>query len=367
MTIFSWLICAALSASAHETYPIRPVRATLRVEPDRIIAELRADAIIWIEEVTGLSPMPPRDWPTATLAKVEAYTNAHFRLSVDGKPVEGKLVSARYRQFPWEVNEEGVFFLRLIYPAASATGSSVSGSARFYEEYRKELEGEFGSRLIPFKEGYRTFVNIPGRRRLAFTLTPEAPSFAASIDEARRTGFAMAFESFLRAAQAVLGEAAGFPALLAIALCLGAKPQSRTTIVLLLASASGGFEIGRLLNAPSWLIWAAALAGALAVNRGRASGFLSHMVGACLGLAWSGAAVPLLPHHALAYPCAMAGTLAAGAALLSVVWFGVRAEHRRLATVSESRVDELFARRARLTATALAMVGAYGLWQSLRR
>jgi hypothetical protein len=45
----------------------------------------------------------------------------------------------------------------------------------------------------------------------------------------------------------------------------------------------------------------------------------------------------------------------------------VRAEHRRLSAVSESRVEELFARRVRLTATALAMVGAYGLWQSLPR
>jgi hypothetical protein len=367
MTIFAWLICAALSASAHETYPIRPVRATLRVEPDRIVADLRADSIIWIAEVTDQNPMPARDWPAATLAKVEAYTNAHFRLSVDGKPVEGKLVSARYRQFPWEVNEEGVFFLRLVYPAAPAASASVSGSARFYEEYRKELESESGGGPIPFKEGYRTFMDIPGRRRLAFTLTPEAPSFTASTEEARRTWFAMALEGFQRGAQAALGSAAGFPALLAIALCLGPKPPSRTTIALLLASASGGFAIGRWLGAPAWLIWAAALAGSLAMNRGKASSFLSPMVGACLGLAWSGAAIPLLPHHALASPCAMAGTLVAGAALLSGAWFGVRAEHRRLATVSESRVDELFARRARLTATALAMVGAYGLWQSLQR
>ncbi|MCM2305088.1 MAG: hypothetical protein NDJ72_10325, partial [Elusimicrobia bacterium] len=88
---------------------------------------------------------------------------------------------------------------------------------------------------------------------------------------------------------------------------------------------------------------------------------------ACAGLAWCAAARPLLPHSPLALPAALAGALSAGAALLLAVRLGVLAERRRLASVSESRVDELFARRVRLTATALAMVGAYGLWQSLQR
>ncbi|MDD5302709.1 MAG: hypothetical protein PHS14_06315 [Elusimicrobia bacterium] len=367
MPIFIWLLGAALSASAHDLYPIRPVRATLLVEPDRIVADLRADSIVWIEEVTGLHPMPPRDWSAETLAKVEAYANAHFRLSADGSPLEGRLVSARYRQLPWEVNEEGVFFLRLVYPSAPAGGSFLTGSARFYEEYRKELEGEFGNRPLPFREGYRTLVDVPGRRRLAFTLTTEAPSFTASIDEARRTAPAMALESLQRGAQAPLGAAAGFPALLAIALCLGAKRPGRAAVAALPASAACGFAAGSFLVAPAWLIWAATLGGALATGRaGLALPVGASAVG-CLGLAWAQAAGPLLPHFALAVPSALAGALAAGGALLAVARSGVRAEYRRLATVSESRVEELFARRARLTATALAMVGAYGLWQSLQR
>ena len=193
MMIIVLALGAALSASAHDFYPIRPVRATLRVEPDRVTADLRADSIFWIEEVAGLHPMPPRDWPAETLAKVEVYANAHFRLSVDGKALPGRLAEARYRQLPWEVNEEGTFFLRLEYPAAS--GSSITGTARFYEEYRKAAQNELGGRPAPFPEGYRTFVDIPGRRRLAFTLTSDAPSFTASIDEARRSGPACRFKS----------------------------------------------------------------------------------------------------------------------------------------------------------------------------
>ena len=210
-------------------------------------------------------------------------------------------------------------------------------------------------------------MDIPGRRRLAFTLTPEAPSFTASTEEARRTSFAMALESLSRGAQAAFGAAAGFPTLLAIALCLGAKPPSRSAIAMLLASASAGFGVGEFIDAPAWAIWAATLGASLTVGRRYGSGFMSLAGAAALGLAWCAAAAPLLPHVALARPFALAGALFMGAALLSVAWIGVRAEYRRLAEVSQSRVDELFARRARLTATALAMVGAYGLWQSLQR
>ena len=356
---------AALSASAHDFYPIRPVKATLRVEPGRVVADLRADSIFWIEEVTGLHPMPARDWPAETVAKAEAYANGHFRLAVDGKPLEGKLVEARYRQLPWEVNEEGTFFLRLVYPAAD--GSAITGTARFYEEYRKEIAAELGGRPVPSPEGYRTIVDIPGRRRLSFVLTDGAPSFTASAAEARRTTFAMALESLRRGAGAAFGTAAGFPTVLAIALCLGARAPGRGALGLLLASAAGGFAAGGLLSAPAWLVWAGTLGAAVAAGLPRLAPAAGAAAAACLGLAWCAAARPALPNAALAFPAALAGALASGAALLAVVRLGVRAEHRRLAEVSESRVEELFARRVRLTATALAMVGAYGLWQCFPR
>ena len=78
MITVAWLLGAALSASAHEIYPIKPVRATLKLEPDRIVADLQADSIYWIEEVTQLRPMPVANWPAKTRADVEAYVNAHF-------------------------------------------------------------------------------------------------------------------------------------------------------------------------------------------------------------------------------------------------------------------------------------------------
>lgn len=357
-----WLLGAALSASAHDFYPIRPVRATLRVEPDRIVADLRADSIIWIEEVTGLHPMPAEHWSPETLAKVEGYANAHFPLKADGKLLPGKLTQARYRQLPWEVNEEGVFFLRLVYPPAPP-GSTLTVSARFYEEYRKELEGELGGRPVPYADGYRTVVSVPGRKGGEFVLASAADSFSMPADDARRGVLAMSAEGFRRGLEAALGAASGFPVLLAIALCLGGPLD----FPLAFFAAAGGVCLGRALDAPAWLTWAATLAPALAVCLSRFQKPAAAASAFALGLAWADAARPLLPHSFFAFPFAATGIMLAGSALFTAVRLGVSAEYRRLAAVSESRVEELFARRARLTATALAMVGAYGFWQSLQR
>ncbi len=365
MSLATCVFFLALHAAAHEGYPISPAYATLRMEPDRTVADLRVDSIFWIEEVSGLNPMPAQNWPDESRARVESYVNAHFHLSAGGGLLNGKLVEARYRQLPWEVNEEGSFFLRMLYPLVPS-GAALSVRAHFYEEYRREMMAQYQGRKIPFANDYRTFVDIPGRHPLRLTLTPDAPSFTVPADETRRTAFAMAREALLRGAQAALGAAAGFPTLLAIVLCLGAGPPDRATCAILCASAASGFAAGRFLNAPPWLIWAATLGGALAAQR-RHAALMSGAAVCALGLTWCTAAKPLLPHCALAFPSALIGVLAAGAALLCVAWCGLRAEYRRLTTVCESRVDELFARRVRLTATVLAMVGAYGLWQSLQR
>ncbi|MEQ1920179.1 MAG: hypothetical protein ABL955_13375 [Elusimicrobiota bacterium] len=342
MMIIAWLLGAALSASAHELYPIRPVRATVRVEPDRIVADVRADSIIWIEEVTGLKPMPAQNWPAEVLSKVEAYVNTHFLIAADGRPLAGKLAEARYRQFPWEVNEQGTFFLRMVYPPAPA-GSTLTCAAQFYSEYRKEVQAEFAGRPLPDADEYRTLVSIPGRKKIEIILRTDSAPFNFTSDDARRSSFAMALESFRRGAEAAFGTA------------------------ILLASAMLGFVGARLFNAPPWMIWAGTLGASLSAGRRRLALAASVAAAYGLGLTWAGVAGSTLPHSRLAAPFALAGTLAAGAALLCVIWLGVRAEYRRLATISQSRVDELFARRARLTATALAMVGAYGLWQSLQR
>jgi hypothetical protein len=368
MNLATCVLYLALRASAHEGYPIAPVRAALRVEPDRIAADLRVDSIFWIEEVTSLHPMPASNWPADARARVEAYVNAHFKLSAGGKPLSGKLVSARYRQWPWEVNEQGVFFLRMEYPPLPA-GEALAGTASFYEEYRREMAAEYRGRRFPYASDYQTFVDIPGRKHLRFTLTADAPSFSAPDGEARRPASAMAFEGLARGVGAALGAAAAFPALLGLGLWLfsrwpegGAKPAAAGAAVAAAASAYGLW-----LPAPAWGPWAAALAAALAagIRPGLPQTLAAGAAFCGIAETWGAAAATQLPHGPGAALAAVAGALAGGALLLALVLLAARAEHARLRALSESRVEELFARRARLIATALAMVGAYGLWRSL--
>lgn len=367
MILVAWLLGAALGASAHEIYPIKPVRATLRLEPDRIVADIEADSIYWIEEVGHIKPMPPTDWPADTRARVEDYVNAHFRLSAGGRELKGQLSEGRYRQQPWEINEEGTFFLRLIYPAPPP-GSTLSGAADFYADYRKELLTELAGRPLPYADGYRVFLDIPGRKNFRYTLTPDAPSFTAAVDDARRSALSMAREGFARGAETAASTAACFPLLLAAALCLGVELRLSFAAALLAAGIVGG-SAANALGSPPWLAWAATLGASLAAGRlGRkAPRYFAVAAVGCLAFVWADGFKPLLPHSALAAAAALAGALAAGACLLAAALLAVRAEHARLRSVSESRVEELFSRRLRLGGTTLAMIGAYGLWQSLSR
>jgi len=355
------LLLLAVSASAHDGYPIRPVSVRLEVESDRIAADIETDSIFWIEEVAHLHPMPPTDWPADVRARVQDYVNAHFRLTAGGKALPGKLEAARYRQLPYEVNEEGRFFLRMIYPPAA--GEELTVAATFFEDYRAEMAAEYAGRPLPYAAEYKTVITAPGK---SAALTPEAPSITLRTDEARRGALSSAFASLRAGAETALGTAAGFPALLAMALCVGGSFQRRDA-VLLAAAAAAGFLCARLFFwIPAWQIWAWTLATALVAGRWKRAPSIAVATAWSVGLAWAVAARPVLPHAALAQPSALVGALAGGALLMAAMLLVLREEHKRMFELSESRVEELFAKRVRLTGTVLSMVGAYGLWQSFK-
>ncbi|MEK7390351.1 MAG: hypothetical protein AAB036_11725 [Elusimicrobiota bacterium] len=362
------LICVfflALRSHAHEIFPIAPVHVCLRVEQDRIVADLRVDSIFWIAEIARLSPMPATHWPPEARARVESYALEHFRLSSDGKALKGRLTRARYLQQPWEVNEEGRFDLRLEYPPIPET-SSLNVTATFYEEYRQLVAEEYRGRSIPYSDNYRTHLNIPGRKRLRVTLTPDLASQVVAGCDARRPAWAMALESLRLGAVEVLSNVPGFMAMLAVVLCLGARPPTRWTLLGLLLAFTFGCVAGGRFNAPSWLVWLATLCAGLAVGRGRLALTAAILAAAGLGLRWQADAGPGLPHFTFAFPFSLAGGLTAGAFLFYGIWLGVQFEYRRLAGISAARVDALFARRMRLIATALILIAAFGLWQAPR-
>ena len=361
------LLGAAVSVSASE-YPIRPVEATLRLEPDRVVAELAADSIYWIEEVARASPMPASDWPADVRARVEAYALAHFRLSAGGRPLQGRLVEGRYRRLLWEVHEEGKFFLRLEFPAPPA-GAELRVEADFYADQRVPGGSDHeGHGHAPHSEEYRTALCVPGLRGATHQLTPESPAATLDLAGAHRSAAAMAAEAAGRGASAALGASAAFPALVGAALVLGAEKRPRRSRVAGAAlSAAAGLAAGLALQAPPWTPWAAALLAAAGASHflGRGSDGAGALSLALVGAWWGAQAAPRLPHAWAAPPSALAGALAAGAALLGVFSLFAREQRLEAERLSERYAGEVYARRARLGATALAIAGGYGLWRSV--
>ena len=359
-------LLAAAPCAAHD-YPIKPVRVVLRVEPDRVAADLDGDSIYWIEEVVGLHPMPPRDWPADALAKAQAYVNEHLRLAADGRRLEGRLIDASYTQRPWEVNEEGRVHLRLAYPPV-ADGQTLSGEADFFEDYRRErLDGK-----LPFTADmdFRTSLSVPGRVPKSFELKPGAAAFSVPVSEARRGAAARLLESAAAGLLEALNSARGWAALAAVALSLAPGFPSRRRAAALLGAAVAAAALTPVA-APAWLEWAAGAAGALAAGRwlgARSAPWLEAGALAALARAWSVQALAHLPRAVPGAPergAAALGTLAGAAVLLAAGVAAASADRRAQTAVSASRADEVFERRRRLAATALLLVCGGGLFSSL--
>jgi hypothetical protein len=361
------LALATVPAFAHD-YPIKPVSVVLRVEPDRVVADIDGDSVYWIEEVVGLHPMPPRDWPADALAKAEKYANEHLRLRADGHPLNGRLLSATYAQKPWEVNENGRVHLRLSYPPV-ADGVTVSGDADFFEDYRLErLEGH--EPVLPFQD-FRTLLTVPGRSPSSFELKPGATAFSVAAADARRAPAALAAESVTTGAAGALGAIEGWTALAALALSLAPGFASRRRLAGLLAAGILGSALP--LPGPLALLWAAGVVAALSAGRWLGEGatpWLEALAAVALARAWSAQALVRLP-RAVPGPLeripAAAGALVAASLAVALGVAAATAERRALAVHSQSRAADLFARRRRLAATALLLVSAFGLIAALPR
>ena len=354
MILAALTLAAALPASAVHIYPISPVRVGLRVETDRVVADIDAESTFWIEEVLELHPLPPSDWPAPVLRRAEEYANAHLRLGADGSRLTGRLTNASFVQRPWQVNERGRVLLRL-YPAVRI-GAELSGESDFYEDYRREMLEALRGRPLPFAEGYRTLLRAGSRR---FDLRPGAVSFALSEGDARPGCVKRSLIAFAAGAGALLGAASSWPALAALALLLAPDLPSRRRLAGGALCLAAGLAFAALRPvAPDAAVWAAGLAAALAAA-GRSEAAASLLEAA----PWLPAASPGAGLRA----AAAVGTLGACAAALAGVFAAARAERSRLETVSQSHAAELFARRRRLAATVILLACGYGLSQNLPR
>lgn len=366
------LLCAAAAvpAAAQEShlYPIAPVRATLRVEPGRMTADVVADSVYWIEEVLNVDPLPTGSWGPELTARAQAYLDARLRLSSGGVALPGRLVSARWSQGLGDVNEQGTLRFRLEYPEPA--GPDLSGAADFYEEYRRESLDASGRLPARLEGRFKTVVRVPGRRPRVFELTPESSGFSMAAADARRTRAAMTLESLERGASAALTTGVAWPALLALALGLaGGAPSRRRLAACALAALAGAWVPA---PAPGWLPWGAGALAAAAAGSwlgGLPALAVELPALAALGRLWAVEAAPWLPTGSPGAPlraAASLGSAAVAAAMLAAGWALVEAERRRLAEESESHADILFRRRRGLFATVVLLACGSGLWQAVR-
>lgn len=360
------MIAAALPASA-DVYPISPVRVRLRIEPDRMVADIQADSVFWIEEILGLNPLPPSDWPRETLRKAEDYAETHLRLNVDGRRIRGRLAGASYAQSPWQVHEQGRIFLRMVYPPVAA-GAALAGEIDFYEEHRRDMLESLKGEPLPYAEGYKTLLRAGSRR---FELKPGASSFELPERTARPGAVARVLIALAAGARGVPATPAAWPALAALALSLAPGAPSKRRVAAGLLALSAGLAAAPRAAPSGAAVWIAGLAAATAAGGwlGAAlSPILASLSLVALGLVWGAGTLPWLPAAApgaALRAAAAAGTTAAAAAAVAALSAAVAAERRRLAALSESHAAELFTRRRRLAATLLALVCGYGLSQNL--
>lgn len=344
------LLLLAAPARAMHNYPISPVHVSLRVEPDRVVADIDSESTIWIEEILHLNPLPASDWPESTLKTAQDYVNAHLRLSADGSRLAGRLADAAFVQRPWQVYEQGRVRMRMIYPPIRPE-SALAAEADFFEDYRREMLEALQGRPLPYADEYKTL----------FRETRPGPA-------------SRAFIAFAAGVKGLLGAAETWPALAALALALApARPARRRVIGALLALTAGLAAASWSPSAPDAAAWTAGILAAVAAG-GWLGGALTDMLGAAalavLGWALGAGSASWLPAAAPGpglRAAAAAGTSSAAAAALAAGWAAARAERKRLETVSETRAARLFERRRRLAATALLLVCGYGLSQNLPR
>lgn len=364
------LLLAALPARALHVYPISPVSVRLRVEPDRVVADIESESTVWIEEILHVNPLPASGWPSPILRTAQDHVNAHLRLSADGARLSGRLADAAFVQRPWQVNEQGRVRLRLTYPPVRP-GAALSLEADFFEEYRQEMLEELAGRPLPYAEDYKTFLRAGPRR---FILKTGIAPYQLPEGDARPGGVERAFIACAAGAKALFGAASTWPALAALALALAPAPPARRRLIGGLLALAAGLAAGAARpSAPDAAAWTSGVLAAIAAG-GWLGGVATELLGAAslaaLGGALSAWTSPWLPAAAPGaglHAAASAGTTAAAAALLAAGWTAARAERKRLETVSEMRAAQLFERRRRLAATALLLVCGYGLSQNLPR
>src|SRR4029077_20086877 len=112
-------------------------------------------------------PKAPDAWQESFNGPIKRYVDDHFKLSIDGVPLESRLLSGRYAQEPWQDSLSGRLLMQFSYQLPPTRGQRLAGSATFFNEHAAEDKDET----------YVTLLDIPGRKHFKFSLTLQSPRF----------------------------------------------------------------------------------------------------------------------------------------------------------------------------------------------
>jgi hypothetical protein len=369
--IFSVLFLAPLTARAH-LLDIRPVRAALRLDGDRLRVSLAANAIDWRFLAGGL---PEGAWTEPDRAKAARYLADHFKVAADAAPLLPQVLSVRLAQplFVGSLRVEARFQVVYDLPPGAA---NLSVEARFFEEDWKEIEGR--GKAAP--KGYlRVFETVlrwrPGPGGAA-VLPLSSPRWERPVSFVRRSVLRRWMESVWAGAAA--GAAGGVGVLwLAAVLLFPPTAVSRRSLgwgIAVLLMAAG--VLRGVSGDGTMLFWAALIiAAAGSVDFHPDVFWFAALLSGATGFVWEvgkGAGAYPLESGFLSFSrfLSFCGALA----LVAVSWGARKAlgffyrHHFRTLTPDEISAQSLFHRR--VAARLLGILGLYGvlspLWQSPR-
>jgi hypothetical protein len=160
---------------AHES-PIHPVEVQLKVYPRGIHMTLDSNQCYWFAEVLKLDAEPAM-WMETFNGPVKKYVDEHFKLTLDGVPLESRMLGVHWAQNPWQNHQLGRLIFQFSYSLPPQGGRRLEGSATFFSELAAEDKDEV----------YETHLDVPGRKHTKLSLPLSAPHFELSLAEATRT------------------------------------------------------------------------------------------------------------------------------------------------------------------------------------
>jgi hypothetical protein len=194
-------LCLALPAllSAHEVV-VHRTEVALKADGGALRARVEVTAVAWMVEVSG--KVEGDAWSPEALQKSEDYLRQNLLIAVDGRPLAGRILRARYVREPWAGEFSAVFVFDMAYPLPS-TGTLFSAGSRVFLENWMENEGTDPALAAGPPEGAPYAADrdmrarfrwsaLPGRSR---TTTIRAPSFSIPLADLRRARWEAWLES----------------------------------------------------------------------------------------------------------------------------------------------------------------------------